>query len=66
MPTEGGRPIRGYRPSRFGLADQESEEAEVVRLSNLEVYARRASAGLPIFEDPESTRPRAKRRVAAG
>ena len=55
MPMEGGRPIRGDRPSRYGLPDEDCEEAEIIRLSNLEVYASRASAGLPIFEDPERT-----------
>lgn len=65
MPMEGGRPVRGYRPSRFGLFDEECEEAEVIRLSNLEVYARRASAGLPIFEDMETTPVIDKPRLAA-
>lgn len=62
MPTEGGRPIRGYRPSAFGLPEEESDEAEVVRLANLEVYAKRASAGLPIFEEP---RPGTQAKVQA-
>ncbi len=50
MPAE-GRSVRGFRPSQFGLLDEEREEAEVVRLANLEVYSKRASAGLPIFEE---------------
>jgi len=51
MSREGGRPVRGYRPSRYGLPQEESEEAEAIRLSNLETYAQRASLGLPIFGD---------------
>jgi hypothetical protein len=51
MPMQGGRSIRGYRPSLFGLPEDPSEEAEIIRLANLELYARRARAGLPIFED---------------
>jgi hypothetical protein len=68
MPIEGGRPIRGYRPSVFGLPEDECEEAEIIRLANLELYARRASAGLPIFDDIDGTSPsvKAKRGVTAG
>jgi len=51
MSDFGGRPVRGCRPSRRGLDEEPCEEAELVRLANIEVYARRASAGLPIFED---------------
>ena len=65
MPMEGGRPIRGYRPSRFGLPEEECEEAETVRLSNVDTYARRVSAGLPIFEDVETAPLRGKPSVTA-
>ena len=51
MSEFGGRPVRGYRPSRYGLVEEESEEAELVRLARIELYAKRARAGLPIFED---------------
>ena len=51
MSEYGGRPIRGCRPSRRGLAEEDSDEAELVRLANIELYAKRASAGLPIFDD---------------
>ena len=51
-PGDGGRPVRGFRPSRYGFAEEETEEAELVRLENVEVYARRARLGLPIFEEP--------------
>jgi len=33
------------------LNDEPCEEAELVRLANIEVYAKRASAGLPIFDE---------------
>ena len=52
MLRDGGRPIRGGRPGRHGASDDECDEAEVVRLANVELYARRVSAGLPIFEEP--------------
>lgn len=57
MSDAGGRPIRGYRPSRYGSPeDDEGEGAQEARLANVEVYAKRASEGLPIFkEDPEGT-----------
>jgi len=51
MSEFGGRSVRGCRPSRRGAVDEDCEEAELVRLANIEVYARRASAGLPIFDD---------------
>ncbi len=67
MPREGGQPVRGYRPSFFGIPEEECEEAEIVRLSNLEVYAERASAGLPIFEEPKVRPPmKAKPGLASG
>ena len=52
MLRDGGRPIRGGRPGRYGASEDECDEAEVVRLANVELYARRVSAGLPIFEEP--------------
>jgi hypothetical protein len=51
MSTDGERPIRAFRPSRYGLPDDQTEEAEMIRLANVEVYTKRASAGLPIFEE---------------
>ena len=33
------------------MSDDECDEAEVVRLANVEAYARRVRAGLPVFED---------------
>jgi len=51
MSDIGGRLIRGSRPSRYGSVDGENDEAELVRLANIELYAKRARAGQPIFED---------------
>jgi hypothetical protein len=51
MSADGGRPVRGFRPSHYGLEEEPCEEAELVRLANIETYTKRASAGLPIFED---------------
>ncbi len=52
MPQDGGRPIRGCRPGRYGVPDEECDEAEAVRLANVEAYAKRVRAGLPLFEEP--------------
>jgi hypothetical protein len=53
MPTEAFQRVRAGRPSRYGGRDLlVSEEAETVRLANLEVYAERAAQGLPIFDEP--------------
>jgi hypothetical protein len=42
--------VRGYRPSRFGLPSDEDLEEEIrIRAANVEMYAKRVSAGLPIF-----------------
>jgi hypothetical protein len=57
MPAE-GRPIKAYRPSHYGGPDNENEEAEIVRLANLELYTRRASQGLPIFDEQPQARNR--------
>lgn len=54
MPTEAFQRVRAGRPSRYGGKDLVSEEADTVRLSNLETYAKRASQGLPIFDEPQS------------
>jgi len=51
MSEVGGRSIRGRRPGWYGMSDDECDEAEVVRLANVEAYARRVRAGLPVFED---------------
>ena len=51
MSPDGGRPVRAYRPSSYGTAERNSEEAEMMRLANLELYTQRVSAGKPIFEE---------------
>ena len=43
--------LRGYRPGRYGLPEEASEEAQIHRLANVEIYARRVRAGLPIFRN---------------
>jgi hypothetical protein len=47
-----GHSIRAFRPSHYGQADEYVEEVQLEKLANLEVYAHRAEAGLPLFEDP--------------
>lgn len=53
MSPEGGRVVRAYRPSQLAVVEQDNEEAEVIRLANLEIYAKRVLAGQPLFEDGE-------------
>ena len=50
MLSQPGRPVRGYRPGRYGLDENEGEDQQV-RLANLELYSQRAQAGLPIFDE---------------
>ncbi len=57
MPPE-ARAMKAYRPSLFGGSDSANEEAEILRLANLELYRRRASQGLPIFDEQPETRRR--------
>jgi len=47
--------LRGYRPSRYAVPDEEEQErgAQMVRLSNVEFYAKRARKGLPLFRDTD-------------
>jgi hypothetical protein len=52
MLSQPGRPVRGYRPGRYGLDDNEGEDQQV-RLANLELYSQRAQAGLPIFDEDQ-------------
>ena len=47
----GGRTYRAFRPSRFGRRDDDMEEdGQEARQAMLSVYAQRAQAGLPLFE----------------
>jgi hypothetical protein len=68
MSADGGSSVRGYRPSRFGLPDEHNLEAEEVRSANLELYSKRATAGLPIFEEDAAppTNARARSSLTAG
>ena len=53
MWSDGGRPVRAYRPSLYGMPDQDNEDAEIIRLANLELYAKRARAGQPVFGESD-------------
>ncbi len=50
-------PIRGCRPGRCGVPEEGVEEAQSVRMANVEIYAKRAKAGLPIFRDAGGSPP---------
>jgi hypothetical protein len=47
-----GRSVRAYRPSRCVSHEQFEDDAERDRLANLALYALRAEAGLPLFDQP--------------
>jgi len=53
MFTQGGRRLRAFRPSR--LSNEDGEEVVAMRLENVEKYMKRASLGLPIFEEAPAT-----------
>jgi hypothetical protein len=42
--------IRAFRPSRYAPADECEEELQREKLANMELYASRAEAGLPLFD----------------
>lgn len=42
--------MRAFRPSQFGRHEDVDDEAEQVKLVNLQQYAQRAQEGLPLFE----------------
>jgi hypothetical protein len=42
--------MRAFRPSEYGRHDEADEENDRVRLDNVQRYAQRAQAGLPLFE----------------
>ena len=42
--------MRAFRPSHFAPAEEYEEEHQHVKDSNVEVYAKRAAAGVPLFE----------------
>ena len=62
--------MRAFRPSRFGsLEEEESVDPaeQIVRLAKMEVYAKRAEAHLPLFQEsiepPLQTRARTNGRA---
>ena len=42
--------MRAFRPSSYAPVDECEEELEPLRLENVLRYAKRAEAGLPLFE----------------
>jgi len=48
----GGQRMRAFRPSRFTPNDSFDEELEQAKEANLQRYAARAEAGLPLFDVP--------------
>ncbi len=58
-------PIRGCRPGRYGLPEEDSEEAHIIRMANVEIYAKRAKAKLPIFRDVRDSAIRGDNRASA-
>jgi hypothetical protein len=49
--------MRAFRPSRFGSLEDEVADPseEIARIAMIQVYAKRAKANEPLFqEDPES------------
>ncbi len=51
--------LRGYRPSQFSVPDEEEQQAhaEIVRLANVKLYAKRARKGLPLFRETDHLPP---------
>ncbi len=45
--------IRSFRPGRFGLSSEEAPETIRIRAANVEAYAKRVRAGLPIFAEDD-------------
>jgi hypothetical protein len=44
--------MRAFRPSRFAPVDEYEEEHQLAKDANVEVYAKRAAAGMPLFDRP--------------
>ena len=44
--------MRAFRPSRFAPVEENEEDRHPVKEANMEVYARRAEAGMPLFDGP--------------
>jgi len=49
---DGGRCLRAFRPSRFSALEEGEydETTELAKAINVELYAQRVQAGLPLFE----------------
>jgi hypothetical protein len=46
--------VRAFRPGRYGAATDD-EEVEQIKQARMQVYAVRAKAKLPLFEDVMAT-----------
>jgi len=47
--------MRAFRPSRLALTDEDHEElTEQEKLEKMQLYRRRAEAGLPLFDPPQA------------
>jgi hypothetical protein len=42
--------MRAFRPSQFAPAEEVEEDQQRVKDANVKVYAKRAEAGMPLFE----------------
>ena len=42
--------MKAFRPSRFAPPDEHKEDEERDRAENVQRYAKRAAAGMPLFE----------------
>ena len=51
----GGQGFRAFRPSRLSGIDEQQDQVELEksRQENIQVYADRVRAGLPLFESPK-------------
>jgi len=48
--VNGGRNLRAFRPSHFSPSDECDEVTERAKAQNMQLYAARVEAGLPLFE----------------
>ena len=46
--------MREFRPSRYAPVEEYEEDDQRAKDANLQVYAERAAAGVPLFEPPRS------------
>ena len=52
--VNGGRCIRAFRPSYFAAAEDYDEDTLRAKEVNVELYAERVQAGLPLFDSASS------------